>query len=381
MSLKPSPSKPSPSKPGTAPAPIPFRVPAVIGQELARTLSDRIIYLDLAPGSRLGEDELCAEYQVSRSPLREAFRALEADGLVIRSVRRGVHVTPMSRRDLREVYACRVMLEGLAAREAAVNATPAEVAHLATLIAGMTAALKRKQDQAFFDNNVAFTQAIHRVSANATLMRVAAGIEKQALRYRYFAHTRTPDMRETAFEGHSQVFQAVCAGDPARAEREGQASIRRAHAVILKVVEAQWPAAEDTPGRSLPWDACGVARRQATPVSSRRTIAAPSASARNFPKARSRGRYFIPQSGAGIRRSAATCASPLRMRAATISAVSTSALPRSSTPSRIDLPSNASRTRRSSFGCAASIEICCAMHPAKNGRIAYACGLSGTTAA
>jgi GntR family transcriptional regulator, rspAB operon transcriptional repressor len=231
-----------------------FRLPAVIGHELARTLSERIIFLDLQPGARLAEDEICTEYQVSRSPVREAFRALEADGLVVRSVRRGVRVAPMGRRDLREVYACRVVLEGLAAREAAQNATPDHLARMQTLLDSMGTALRRRQTRPFFDSNVAFTNAIHEASTNATLLRIAAGIEKQALRYRYLAHDHTAEMRETAFEGHSRVFRAIVQGDAALAEKEGQASIRRAHAVIQRVVEARWPADADPAEDSARWN-------------------------------------------------------------------------------------------------------------------------------
>ncbi len=232
-----------------------FQIPTVIGHSLARTLADRIIYLDLQPGARLGEDEICQEYHVSRSPVREAFRALEADGLIVRSVRRGVRVTPMGRRDLREVYTCRVMLEGLAAREAATNATAEDLARLRSLIDAMMQALKRRQSRPFFDSNVAFTRAIHESSANATLIRIVAGIEKQALRYRYLAHSQTPEMREISFEGHKSVFEAVVRGDAAAAEKAGQASMRNAHAVILKVVEAQWPAAEEVEGGATRWNA------------------------------------------------------------------------------------------------------------------------------
>jgi DNA-binding GntR family transcriptional regulator len=231
-----------------------FRLPAVIGQELARTLSERIIYLDLQPGARLAEDEICTEYQVSRSPVREAFRALEADGLVVRAVRRGVRVAPMGRRDLREVYACRVVLEGLAAREAAQNATPAQLARMQSLLDAMGTALRRRQTRPFFDSNVAFTRTIHEASANATLLRIAAGIEKQALRYRYLAHAHTPDMRETAYVGHTKVFAAIRRGDGDSAEREGQSSIRRAHAVIQRVVAARWPADADPAEAKARWD-------------------------------------------------------------------------------------------------------------------------------
>ena len=197
--------------------------------------------MDLQPGARLAEDDICTEYQVSRSPVREAFRALEADGLAVRAVRRGVRVAPMGRRDLREVYACRVVLEGLAAREATQNATPEKLAEMQGLLDTMATALRRRQTRPFFDANVAFTRVIHDASANVTLLRIAAGIEKQALRYRYLAHAHTPEMRETTYHGHTRVFAAISRGDAVSAEQEGQASIRRAHAVIARVVESRWP--------------------------------------------------------------------------------------------------------------------------------------------
>ena len=142
-------------------------------------------------------------------------------------------------------YACRVVLEGLAAREAAENATAEDLAAMRTLLDAMAQALKRRQTRPFFDRNVAFTNAIHAASANATLIRIAAGIEKQALRYRYLAHARAREMLETAYTGHGKVFEALLRRDPALAEHEGRESIRRAHAVILRVVEAQFPADDD----------------------------------------------------------------------------------------------------------------------------------------
>src|SRR5258708_12958957 len=88
-------------------APADFALPSVIAPEIARVLSDRIVFLELLPGTRILEEEVSANFGVSRSPIREVFRMLEADGLVIRAARRGVSVTPMSRRDLDEAYPCR----------------------------------------------------------------------------------------------------------------------------------------------------------------------------------------------------------------------------------------------------------------------------------
>jgi len=71
-----------------------FDIPLVIGEEFARSLSDAIIFLDYEPGSRIVEEDICAAYGLSRSPVREALRPLEAQGLVVRSTRRGARVAP-----------------------------------------------------------------------------------------------------------------------------------------------------------------------------------------------------------------------------------------------------------------------------------------------
>ena len=71
------------------------------------------------PGSRLFEEELVEQFNISRSPIREALKILEHDGLVLIEPRRGARVAQLSITDLDEVYATRVALESLAAAQAA----------------------------------------------------------------------------------------------------------------------------------------------------------------------------------------------------------------------------------------------------------------------
>ena len=125
--------------------PADFTLPSVIAPEIARVLSDRIVFIELPPGTRILEEEVSANFGVSRSPIREVFRMLEADGLVIRAARRGVSVTPMSRRDLDEVYACRVGLEGLAAAEAAKHINAEGKKQIKAIVAGMKEAFAEKE--------------------------------------------------------------------------------------------------------------------------------------------------------------------------------------------------------------------------------------------
>lgn len=232
-SATPSPTRPDPS--GR------FELPSVIGAELARALSDEIIFLRLEPGSRVTEEDLCSRYGISRSPVREALKMLEADGLIIRSARRGVRVAPVNAGDLNEVYSCRAALEGLAAASAARNAGPEAHAELRRLVRALEDAIAARDVPAFFRNNVALTRAVHRHSGNKTLIRIVDGIEKQALRYRYLAHTRTHDMLETSLVGHRGVCEAIIAGKAALARRRADRMIRIAHSVIAQALAEAYP--------------------------------------------------------------------------------------------------------------------------------------------
>ncbi|WP_425065925.1 GntR family transcriptional regulator [Reyranella sp.] len=214
-----------------------YMAPSLIATEIAQILSDQIVYLQIAPGARIHEEEVGENFGVSRSPVREVFRMLEADGLVIRAARKGVRVTPMSRRDLDEVYACRSGLEGVAAAQAARHLDKKAQKTIEANLAAMKKAFKANDVPTFFKYNVAFTRSIHVASQNQTLIRVVAGIEKQALRYRYLAHLQSKEMLSMSLEGHGEVAEAVIARDATLARRRAEQLMRRAHGVLARALE------------------------------------------------------------------------------------------------------------------------------------------------
>ena len=91
--------------------------------EIARVLAGRIVSGVLAPGVRLRQDHVAAEFGASHVPVREAFQRLDALGLVVTEPRRGVRVAPMDAADVLEVSEMRAELEGLALRHAAARLT------------------------------------------------------------------------------------------------------------------------------------------------------------------------------------------------------------------------------------------------------------------
>lgn len=192
----------------TAEPPV-FQIPDVLAKELARFLQDKIVYGELAPGIRLIEEEIVRRYNVSRSPVREAFRILEQDGLLVRDRRRGVRVGLLSVADLDEIYACRLPLEGLAAEEAAKHRTDAHLPGLEAAMDGLQEAFRASNVSEYFEQNVRLTDRILLASGNATLRRLIGIIGKQALRYRFLAYSRTSAMMQLSVETNREIIDAI----------------------------------------------------------------------------------------------------------------------------------------------------------------------------
>ncbi len=186
-----------------------FQIPDVLAKELARFLQDQIVFGDIPPGTRLIEEEVVRRYNVSRSPVREAFRFLEQDGLLVRDPRRGVRVGLISVTDLDEIYACRIPLEGLAAEAAAKQRDDADLPLLESAMAELQAAFAEGNVRRYFEQNVRLSDRILLASGNATLRRLIGTIGKQALRYRYLAYFRSSSMMQLSVETNREIIEAI----------------------------------------------------------------------------------------------------------------------------------------------------------------------------
>ncbi len=196
-------------------------------RRLAKTLASDIVFGRLHPNARVIEEEVAKRFKVSRSPVREAIRLLEQDGLVVKTERRGTRVAPMSRKNLDEVYVCRSALEGVAAELAARNRRPEIVRTLETALDRLQKTYEKSDVANYFEANVAFTNAIHTAASNATLQRLLSGIDKQSSRYRYFAYRSFPQLMEASLEGSRRIVDAIRAGDEKEARLVTEELIRK----------------------------------------------------------------------------------------------------------------------------------------------------------
>lgn len=212
-----------------------FQVPDVIAKQLVCFLEDQIIFGDLTPGERLVEEDIVARFKISRSPVREALRALEQEGLVARASRRGVRVSHMSLTDLDEVYSCRIVMEGLATELAAKNRSNDDMQAIMAAIDSLALAHRNEDLRAFFQQNILLSQNIHSAAANKTLKRLLGSIGKQSFRYRFLAYSKAPEMMLASIEGHREIAFAIEKHNARHARILMEDLIQRSWEVIRKV--------------------------------------------------------------------------------------------------------------------------------------------------
>lgn len=200
-----------------------FRNSGTTAEAVYSTLRHCIVLGDLAPGERLRSDGLATRLGVSRTPVREALRKLEAEGLVAVSPRLGLVVREISEQDLSEIFAIREALEAAAARLAAENGTSAEMADIRELLEDMEAACQSGELEVFRDLTAEFHLCVCRASHNGRLLRMLKDLQDQV------RHLKTSTLfiegrAKEALGEHRDLLLALEARDPERAE-----AVARAH--------------------------------------------------------------------------------------------------------------------------------------------------------
>jgi len=197
---------------------------------VAEQVRSRIVTGVLAPGTRLVEAALAAELGVSRIPVREALHQLADEGFVRSTPRRGAVVAELSGDDARELYEVRAVLEGLAARLAAVHRGAADLEALGEVMARGRSAVERRAWPELAQLNSLFHERLAAASGNGHLAALARGYgEKLSWAFSASAPGRAP----AAWREHGGILAAVRAGDVERAELRAAGHVDRSRRVFL----------------------------------------------------------------------------------------------------------------------------------------------------
>ncbi|WP_328459870.1 GntR family transcriptional regulator [Actinoplanes sp. NBC_00393] len=201
-------------------------------QELRR----RIVSTELAPGQRLVERDLAAELEVSRIPLREALRLLEADGLVVLVPHKGALVSPFTPADVRDLFDVRESLEALAARLTAERRDDAGLARLKGRLAAARAAAAAGDEDGVAAANAGFHADLVEMAANPLL---SAMMRPLAARTHWlFRLTAQRDAAQQCAE-HEELYAAISAGQASRAAELAHEHVASGRETSIRQAE-QW---------------------------------------------------------------------------------------------------------------------------------------------
>lgn len=155
-----------------------------LGQLVFENLKQAIIMGEIAPGTRLVESQVAEAHDISRTPVREAIHKLERERFVSRLPRGGFTVLGLSREDIIETFGIRSVLEGYAARLAAVNHQPADLKPLQEKIDEFQRLLDRHQLKELAGVNTKFHALLYTLSKSPRLVHMIHALQDQIFRFR-----------------------------------------------------------------------------------------------------------------------------------------------------------------------------------------------------
>ncbi len=200
---------------------------------------------ELRPGDRLIETDLAGRLRISRTPVREAIRQLEADGLVVHVPRVGATVRTLDYSEVMELYEMRTVLEATAARMAARAASDIEISELEEINADLAAATG--DPRRAYELNRLFHETLAKAAKNRFLIESMGALQKALL----ILGTSTLADRaraEEAVSEHGAVLKALRARDGAAAEAGMRAHLEASHRARLRQLRSAAGAEDRTGG-------------------------------------------------------------------------------------------------------------------------------------
>ena len=202
------------------------------------TLREAIINQVLKPGERLMEIQLADEMGVSRTPVREAIRKLELEGLVVMVPRRGAYVAGISMKDIHEVFQVRGALEALAASLAAERITVEELEEMERQLFKEAEETEANNLRSIVEIDTTFHELLYKAARNQKLIQMVNNLQEQLQRFRSASLAR-PGRSKTALEEHRKIVEAIAIRDTKLAEQLAREHIENAENAMLLSLEQQ----------------------------------------------------------------------------------------------------------------------------------------------
>lgn len=197
------------------------------------TLREAIIIGELKPGERLMEIQLAEKMGVSRTPVREAIRKLELEGLVNMIPRKGAHVAELSVKNIMDVLEVRSSLDGLATSLAATRMRDEDLKDLKHVLSQFANYVEKGNLQGSIKKDVEFHDIIYSSSRNDKLIQIVNNLREQVQRFRVIYMKDFSSTKDIVKE-HIEIIEAIESKDAELAKKVAEKHINNQERAIIK---------------------------------------------------------------------------------------------------------------------------------------------------
>ncbi|MDE6738730.1 MAG: GntR family transcriptional regulator [Lachnospiraceae bacterium] len=199
------------------------------------TLRKAILTGELKPGERLLEIHLANRLGVSRTPIREAIRKLELEGLVIMIPRRGAEVAQITEKSLREVLEVRRALDALCAELACDRITAEEEERLKQACDEFERATETKDATTIAAADVALHDIIVQATGNRRLIQLINNLSEQMYRYR-FEYIKDENRHDNLIDEHRMIYESIVRRDKEKAAAAAKLHIDNQERFVIRQI-------------------------------------------------------------------------------------------------------------------------------------------------
>ncbi|MGB9812917.1 MAG: GntR family transcriptional regulator [Thermovenabulum sp.] len=209
-----------------------------------QALREAIISGELKPGERLMEVQLAEEMGVSRTPVREAIRKLELEGLVVMVPRKGAYVAGLSMKDAADVFEVRQSLEGLAAALAAERITDEEIEALERILLEINDAAEKNDLNLIIQKDAEFHNILFKASRNDKLVQIINNLKEQIDRFRIQSF-ENPGRLKKLVEEHKKIVEAISERNVEKAKKLAEEHIEKVENNVMNILRKQMDIGDD----------------------------------------------------------------------------------------------------------------------------------------
>ncbi|MCP8616309.1 GntR family transcriptional regulator [Salirhabdus salicampi] len=200
-------------------------------------IKEKVINGALKPNAHVVEDMLAEEFEVSRTPLREALQRLELEGWLVRHRNGRLKVSQISVEEVIEIFQVRSRLEGLVASEATKKANDDDIKELQKITNNIINAAEKNQIEDVVNFGLEFHKTLYKISKQHTATKMLSQLNDHISRYRRLGPKHVSNRSLSAANEHQQIFDFLSRGDHENCGRAMEMHILNSMNTAIKTIE------------------------------------------------------------------------------------------------------------------------------------------------